>query len=281
MTEIKEIGSLCAIDEKGYIINESAPEKIDNKFREVIRLIKESCLSILPDEIHSIYIRGSVPRGLDIEGLSDVDVIIVTHSNPRNIDLTWVEETEQFIDQKFHFVNGVELGFLPLSDAEESKYCSMIPFILKTYGICVYGENLINKLPNYKPDSPLANEHLIHLSPLIDQAKRELTGNDDIEDIKDCCSWIMRIIVRAGGALVIVQEHSYTRDLFPAYKLFSKHYPEKEQEMRTALWNAINPLSNSEEIVEFLNRFGSWLKVETENWLDVYNPKRELHLPLC
>ncbi|UOR13220.1 nucleotidyltransferase domain-containing protein [Halobacillus amylolyticus] len=280
MTEIKEIGSLCSVDDKGYLINQSDPKKINNKFQEVIQRIKESCLSVLPKEIHSIYIRGSVPRGLDIEGVSDVDIIIVTYSNPQDIDLDWVEETEQFIDQKFPFINGVELGFCPLSEVEESKYCSMIPFILKTYGICVYGENLISKLPDYKPDSSLANEHLIHLTSLIDKAKHDLTGNDDIEDIKDCCSWIMRIIVRAGLALVIVQEQSYTRDLFPAFKLFSKHYPEKEQEMRTALWYAINPLSNSEEILELLDHFGIWMKEEAENWLKVYNPKREIHLPL-
>ncbi|WP_281975325.1 nucleotidyltransferase domain-containing protein [Halobacillus litoralis] len=279
MTEIKEIGSLCALD-KGYIINQSDHKKINNKFLEAIRLINESCLSALSKEIHSIYIRGSVPRGLDIEGVSDVDVVIVTYSSPQELDLDWVEETELFIDRKFSFINGVELGFSPLSEVEETKYCSMIPFILKTYGVCVYGENLISKLPDYKPDSSLANEHLIHLTSLIDKAKHDLTGNDDIEDIEDCCSWIMRIIVRAGLALVIVQEQSYTRDLFPAYELFSKHYPEKEQEMRTALWYAINPLSTSEEILKFLNCFGSWMELETDNWLKVHNPKREMHLPL-
>ncbi|SDL92721.1 nucleotidyltransferase domain-containing protein [Sediminibacillus halophilus] len=280
MTEIKELGSLCPVDDKGYIINQSDPKKVHNKFREVIQLINQSCLSYLPKETHSIYLRGSVARGLDIEGVSDVDVIIVTYSNPQDIDLDWVEETEQFIDQKFHFINGVELGFYPLSEVEESKYCSMIPFILKAYGICVYGKNLISKLPDYKPDSSLANEHLIHLSALIDKAKHELMGNNDMEDIKDCCSWIMRIMVRAGFALVIVQERSYTRDLFPAYKLFSKHYPEKESEMRTALWYAINPLSSSEEVLKLLNQFGSWIKAETEIWLNIYNPRRELHLQL-
>ncbi|MCP3026446.1 nucleotidyltransferase domain-containing protein [Halobacillus sp. A5] len=280
MTEIRKIGSLCSIDDKGYIVNESKPEKINNKFLEVIRLINESCLIALPKEIHSIYIRGSVPRGLDIEGVSDVDVIIVTYSNPQDIDLDWVEETEQFIDQKFRFINGVEFGFSPLIEFEESKYCSMIPFILKTYGVCVYGENLINKLPDYKPDISLANEHLIHLTSLIDTAKQGLSGNNDIEDIKDWCSWVMRIIVRAGGVLVIDKEHSYTRDLYPAFELFSKHYPEKEQEMRTALWYSINPLSSSEETVKFLNHFGNWIEAETEQWLNVYNPTREIHLPL-
>lgn len=280
MTEIKQIGSLCSLDNKGYIINQSDPNKINQKFQEVIRKINESCVSFLPKEIHSIYIRGSLPRGLEIEGVSDVDVIIVTYSDPQNIDLDWVEETEQLIDQKFPFINGVELEFCPLIEVKESQYCSMIPFILKIYGVCVYGENLIDKLPDYKPDSSLANEHLIHLSSLIDKAKYDLKGNDDIEDIKDCCSWIMRIVVRTGLALVIVQEKTYTRDLFPAFKLFSRHYPEKEQEMRTALWYAINPLLNSKEILKFLDNFGGWIKTEAENWLEVYNPTKEMHLPL-
>lgn len=280
MTEIREIGTLCPVNDKGYIINQSDHKKIDDRFQEVIQLINESCLSALPEDVHSIYIRGSVPRGADIEGVSDIDVIVVTYSDPQELELDWVERTERMIDRKFSFINGVDLGFSPLSEVKEFEYCSMIPFILKTYGICVYGENLIKKLPHYKPDCSLANEHLIHLASLIDRAKEDLAGNEDVEDIQDCCSWIMRILVRAGGVLVIAQEQSYTRDLFPAYQLFSKHYPEKEDEMRTALWYAINPLSSAEEIVEFLDRFGDWMKAETESWLDHHNPKREIHLPL-
>lgn len=280
MTEIREIGSFCSIDDRGYIANQSAPEKINKKFLKVIKLINEKCLSALPREVHSIYIRGSVPRGLDIEGVSDIDVIIVTYSNPQYIVLDWVEETEQYIDQKFSFINGVEIGISPLSEFDAAKYCSMIPFLLKTYGICIYGENIISKLPDYKPDISLANEHLIHLKSFIDAAKKGLTDNEDIEEIKGWCSWVMKVIVRSGGVLVIDEEQMYTRDLFPAFKIFCKHYPKKEQEMKKALWYSINPLSSSEEIVKFLNHFGSWIEEETEKWLNAYNPKRKMHLPL-
>ncbi|MCA0970796.1 nucleotidyltransferase [Halobacillus litoralis] len=280
MTEIKEIGSLCTLDDHGYIINESDSGKINARFQEAIQLLTDRCLAALPNDIHSLYLRGSVPKGLDMEGVSDVDFIAVTYKDPEELDLDWVEETEQFIDQKFSFINGVDLGFSPISEVEETEHCSMIPFILKTYGLCVYGENLIPQLPDYKPDVSLANEHLIHFSSLMDYAKGEVTDNDDVEDIKDVCSWIMRIIVRAGGVLVIDQEKAYTRDLFPAYTLFAKHYPEKEQEMKTALWYSINPLSDSGDILEFLNGFGQWMEAETEKWLDVHNPKRAMHLPL-
>lgn len=280
MMQIKEIGSLSLLNEDGFIINQSSYENIKSKYKEVIELIKVSSLSKLSKEIHSMYIRGSIPRGTEIEGVSDVDVIIITYSEPRSLNLDWVEGTVEIINQKFSFINGIELGFHPLHEIELTTHCSMISFILKTYGVCVYGENLISKLPDYKPNSSLANEHLLHLASMIEQAKNDLTGNEDVEDIKDCCSWIMRIMIRAGLALVMVPEQSYTRDLYPSYKLFSKHYPEKEQVMRTALWYAINPLSNPEEVLLFLERFGNWMRNEADNWLDVYNPQKDMHLPL-
>lgn len=88
----------------------------------------------------------------------------------------------------------------------------------------------------------------------------------------------MKILVRAGLALVIVEENLYTRDLYPAYTLFAKYFPEKEHEMRQALQYAIDPTDNPEEIVEFLNKFGSWMIIQAEKWLQTYNPNKVKNL---
>ncbi|PAE39072.1 hypothetical protein [Bacillus sp. 7884-1] len=82
----------------------------------------------------------------------------------------------------------------------------------------------------------------------------------------------MKIIVRAGIALVIVEENLYTRDLFLAYKIFAKHYPEKELEMKKALLYAIEPITNVEELLYFLNEFGEWIIKESDKWLQIHNP---------
>ncbi|QKY71336.1 hypothetical protein [Lentibacillus sp. CBA3610] len=71
MTEIREIGSLCSLDDKGYIINESDSEKINHKFQLAIQRTKESCLYVLPREIHSIYIRGSLYMGFSLEQIKE------------------------------------------------------------------------------------------------------------------------------------------------------------------------------------------------------------------
>jgi len=90
----------------------------------------------------------------------------------------------------------------------------------------------------------------------------------------------MKIIVRAGLALVITKENIYTRDLYPAYKVFSKYFPEKENDMRKALEYAIIPIIDTNLLLSFLNEFGTWMVSEADKWLQFYNPNRELNMKL-
>ncbi|MFD2043048.1 nucleotidyltransferase [Ornithinibacillus salinisoli] len=274
MAQIKEIGRFCPTDTKGYIINDSRLSNIKPDFYKVIEKVIEKYQTHLREDLHSIYIRGSIPRGLGIDSVSDLDTIAITNKDTNDIDLKWVDKAEQELNKKYSCVNGVELSFYYHEDILETNIFSIIPFMIKTHSVCVYGEDLSVHLPNYKADKTLGNEHLVNLKKQIQQAKDDLVGNDDLEDILDCCGWIMKIIVRAGLALVIEEENKYTRDLFPAYRIFAEHYPEKDSEMKQALKYAINPVENPNEIVDFLNEMGNWMIIESEKWLQVHNPKK-------
>jgi hypothetical protein len=274
LTLIKDIGRYCPTDENGYIINDSSVKKIKPNFYEVIEEVIENYRAYLGADLHSVYIRGSVPRGLGIDSVSDLDTIAITNKNTNDIDLKWVEKAERGLNEKFNCVNGVEFSLYHIEEILETTTFSIIPFMIKTHSVCVYGEDFKVYLPNYKADITVGNEHLVNLKSQIEQAKEDLDGNDDIEDILDCCGWIMKIIVRAGLALVIEKENKYTRDLFPAYKIFSEYYPEKESDMKQALKYAINPVENPNEIIDFLDEMGNWMINESEKWLQVHNPKK-------
>ncbi|MGG3915483.1 nucleotidyltransferase [Rossellomorea vietnamensis] len=278
MTEIKEIGRFCPMDANGYLINDSRVEKIGPVFLKVVEEVIEWYQTHLKEDLHSIYIRGSVPRGLGIEGVSDLDTISLTNRRIKDLDLNWVEKAEQGVNKRFPCINGVEFSFYDKEDILNTEAFSIIPFMIKTHSVCVYGEDVEGHLPDYKADISLGNEHLVNVAKQIELAKEDLNGNDDREDIADCCGWIMKIIVRAGLALVIDKEKTYTRDLYPAYKLFSKHYPEKESEMKQAVEYAINPVDDPNEILDFLDRMGKWMIQESERWLEVHNPTKARNL---
>lgn len=78
MTTIREIGSLCVTDRDGYIINHSDWNKINPIFLPVIYDVVNTYSTHLQDDLHSVYIRGSIPKGIGIEGVADLDTIAVT-----------------------------------------------------------------------------------------------------------------------------------------------------------------------------------------------------------
>lgn len=280
MTQIKEIGYFCRTDKKGYIMNDSKLKHIDQKYLKVVEETVELYRSHLKEDLHSVYIRGSLPRGLGIENVSDLDTIAVTNKNLNNINLKWVDKAEQHLSEKYSCLNGVEFNFHYAEKILNTSHFSIIPFMIKTHSVCIYGDDLSVYLPKYKADKTLGNEHLIHLKGQIELAKQDLVGNDDEADILDCCEWIMKIIVRAGLALVIEQENKYTRDLFPACNIFSAYYPEKKSDMEQAVKYAIAPVKDPNEILSFLNKMGGWMIKEANKWLDVYNPRRESNMKI-
>lgn len=278
MRSIKNIGRFCKNEHNGNIMNEASLNKIDTTFLALIEKVVKTYSQHLGPDIHSVYIRGSIPRGLGIPGVSDLDTLCVTNKELKEIDLDWSKKAEREINEDFVDVNGVEMSFFHLDNICNTTRFSIIPFMIKTHSICVYGEDLRDQLPSFKADESLANEHIINLKSNIDQAKEDLKGNEDKEDILDCCVWIMKIIIRAGLALVMEEEKQYTRDLYPAYEAFSRYYPEKKEKMLQALEYAINPIENIDELISYLDVMGEWMIETSEEWLLLHNPHKERNM---
>ncbi|EJS75789.1 nucleotidyltransferase [Bacillus cereus] len=269
MPNIKKIGLFCLTDDEGYIINDAHIDKIQPTFMEVIQKIKNTCGEMLQEDLHSVYIRGSIPRGIGIEGIADIDLIILVRKDPKLIDLSWRKKLEVQSLQQFNCISGVELSFYSESEVINSNRFSFIGFMIQTHGVCILGEDVKLSLPKYKVSQELAYEHLIQLRKQIEQARKELIHNKGVDDIADCCRWIMKIIIRAGLALTIDREGLYSRDLYPAYELFSKHFPKQEKNMRKALQYVIEPINDINELILFLDTFGEWLIERAERNFDV------------
>ncbi|MGP4077092.1 nucleotidyltransferase domain-containing protein [Halobacillus sp. K22] len=280
MTEIRNIGFTSRTNLQGMLINEARMDKINPSYIPALEEIVESLQSSFSKDIHSIYLRGSLPRGLAMEGISDIDLLVITQDAEDKEVHDQMKQIARETEVRYSFINGAEMGVIPLQEVYPIRRFSILPFMIKTYSVCLYGENIQPMLPEFKPDEKLANEHVFPLKSQIAQAQEDLTGNDDQEDIKDCCVWIMKIIIRCGFAFVMTKERTYTRDLYPAYHLFAKYYPSQEPWMRQALEYAIAPSTDTEKLQSFLNNFGSWMLHEAEEWLNYHNPTRLEHLPL-
>jgi len=268
MNQILEIGSVLHTNKDGFLIPQANKSKIKGKWKEAVDFLVNEYLENLGEKnIHSVWIRGSVAKGEAIDNISDIDSFCLV--NTTDIDISFLQKSEHKIKQKFPFVTKIETEFIPIQKLFEDEDYFWWRFALKTQSVCVYGEDIASQIPSFKPDKKLAKKIQEHLEKRIMQAKEKIEKNSGNEtQIKTVCSWIMKRIVRQGFILVMVEECVFTRDLYPCYKTFSKHYPEKEEEMKTALELAIYPVSDIKRIFLVLDNLGKWLIYESKGKID-------------
>lgn len=264
MGKILRMGRLLKTNKSGFIVSESNVGKIASPWREAVEEIKNSYLKNLGDIVHSIYVRGTVSRGDAIKGISDIDTFAVVLKKLEEVDRTWVKESRKELEKKHSFSTRIEIQLLPYEELFNEEKFFNDRFTIKTQSACVYGEDLALKISPFKADIETASHFFRNLKIVIEKTKKGVKDNLDKEDIKEKCRWVMKRIIRAGFVLVMDKEQVFTRDLYPSYKLFSKHHPKQEPKMKIALDMAINPTDYSDKTISFLDDFGVWIENQVE-----------------
>lgn len=94
MVKILPIGHLIGIDQNGYLINDCDASRISSPWLGLVEAWKAGCLDLWGDRLHSLYLRGSVPRGMAMPKLSDLDgVVILQDSSPASSPTVTATET--------------------------------------------------------------------------------------------------------------------------------------------------------------------------------------------
>jgi hypothetical protein len=248
--EIREIGKFHKLDSEGYILNSAIYPIVQKEYEGPIRLAIEGLLEKYSKNIHSIYLRGSIAKGIAVHGVSDIDFILLVQSAFTEEDNLFLYKIlDKQIGESFSFVNGMEFQGLP----EATLIRTSIQFMFRTQCVCIYGEDIIPDLPKFKID----RNAIAHSRSL----------KKDIQDTLDgyhSCGWIMKRIVRVGLEICMIEEQVYTRDLYPCYQVFSKHYPDWAGKMRKALELAIQPSKVMQEVKSILTSLGYFLVREVE-----------------
>lgn len=252
--KILPIGTVLGVDDDGYLISQSGPERIVAPWDGPVTAIREAYTARLGDKLQSLYIRGSVGRGNAIEGVSDIDGLAVVYGDPREIDWSWTKQFDAETADRYPFLTGVDISTQSYEGILGGGK-KIAAFLIKTNSACIHGEDLAPKLPKVKPgrDAVIACWDLERkVSPDYMVDKTEVTTAQKAR-------WSAKQILRAGFELVMEDEQAYTRDLYPSYELFSKHFPDREPVMRRALEMALWPTNDEQTFQQLLTDIGPWL----------------------
>lgn len=280
MFEVKKYGSPWNMNKEGYFIPDAHINKVITPYREVVDDLVKAYLENAKEEIHSIYIRGTVARGNAVYGVSDLDSYAITYREVPAEKGQWVSVEEKSIAEKHPFITGVQIGLLPKFLFESNGAARYMRFVLKTQSACAYGQDLIPQMESFGLNKYVLNFDISYIETAIHKVLEAIHVNDSSDNVSLECHHLMKKIVRTGLSLVASEENVYSRDLGYCYEYFSKVFPNKSLEMKKAVEWTIHPTNNKNELEFYLHTFGSWLIERANEWLDIHNPSREFEMSL-
>lgn len=250
--KIKPIGRFFPQDENGFILNDTSFESISTAWRPVIEKIKNSYLEHFDKQVHSIYIRGSIPRGMQVDGFSDVDVFALLYDYEERWKMAdWQPELQLELQKEYSFVTEVEI-MLSQYFKDFYKKNPRLAMTIKTQSLCIYGKDISASLPSFFPNK----EMVLNLTWLSEDVEHFLQ-KEKITEVD--CQEITKVMIRSGFELVMEKEEKFTTDLYLCYQVFSKYYPKKEEEMREILYYYLNPTTDFAYLSKKIEVLGKWI----------------------
>jgi hypothetical protein len=258
MIQPRRIGRFLVADQSGYVQPDVDINFVDNTWKPLVEFVTNSLMK--RQGVRSVYIRGSIPRGLAIKNISDADFIYFSEVNFDSAD----SNLEEVAKVAFPFVHEFKLFRLSRAEFDKVHHPQRRPYfhmLLKTQSLFLAGDDVTKNIEPFKigPDMvshtfALANEFskmpfFLSRIPIGLEEGRKKAIEQSVH------RWISKRIVRSGLEVTMNRSDRFTRDLYLCYEQFSNFYPQRSRQMYQVLVNCLNGQDNPvqyRELVSFL-----------------------------
>jgi predicted nucleotidyltransferase len=197
-------------------------------------------------------LRGSVARGNSVDDFSDIDIFALIYDWEERWKMAeWQPDLQKELQTEFPFVREVEIMMTPYFE-DFSQKNPRLAMIVKTQSLGIFGNDLSKTIPPFLPNEKM----ILHLTWLEEDVndflQKEKTTTRD-------CQEVTKILIRSGFELVMEKEKKFTTDLYFCYHIFSKYFPEKEDEMREMLHLYLNPMEEELYLKKLVSNLGNWM----------------------
>ncbi|MUG68012.1 nucleotidyltransferase domain-containing protein [Paenibacillus campinasensis] len=251
------------LDPSGCIISDVSINKIDSKYQHCIEEAVERLKSVFQEQLHSVYVYGSVARGEAVEVQSDLDLIAMFYGKQDSMKLAELKQLSGDLSEPYRYLVrdvGIAAAFYDYTMDPSNYYENAF---LRELCVCVYGEDIGRHFGPYK----LTSEIAISFNGDIGQSlARTLTRIEtaSVEELQSITQGFARKLIRTYYSMVMARSQIWTTRLLEQCEVFLQHFPDKEPIIRTLLSWIDEPPASREAVVELFKNEGEWARVNFE-----------------
>src|SRR5215204_6103596 len=168
----------CGLDRAGFIRSEVALDLVAPPYLSVVEHLREACRAALGDELHSLYLCGSLVKGTAQPGESDLDALAVLHVAPEGRHEAIEREVSRAIEERHRFLSGASIGLYHRDVIVSRAQRYDIGFFVKCLCARIDGEDIARHLPRYRPSLALARGTNGNIRRLVDDRRARVAATE-------------------------------------------------------------------------------------------------------
>lgn len=242
------------LNEKGYIVNSTSPDKIQGVFTPLVAGIVDLVKQGLGEQVHSIYAYGSIPEGRAVPGKSDADFIVILHQEIAEASEI-LEEISANLRERFgEIVVKVDLPGTTVQEVLDPKNLEGWGAYLKILALPIYGEDIRKQFPEFQPTLGMAREFNGSLPKNIQKTIEVLQGDVPAMEKQMQIRTVAGQIIRAFFMILAPRIAFWSTVLKEQTEKVVEHFPE-HREAFLYVAEARKEGKNSQEFADFLEKF--------------------------
>ncbi len=251
-----------SLDKDGCVINSSAPDKVDEIYKSLIKEVTQGISSKFGQKLHSLMVRGSISSGRAKPNISDADFVIAIKDMPSAADLLWLQGKSLLLMNKYPVVSLIDFTCNDIQSMLQSPQLFFLRINLKVNSFCLCGDNPIPLLPEVRPGNDLsvqilhhATNEILNLSSKLKKSSGELMYQGTHKPVSFWCIWIMRVLLRSSIAFVMRSKPIYSNDVSTCSYEFMKMFPQYSTYIEKAFtWERL-PTNSLDDLNIYLEEF--------------------------
>jgi uncharacterized protein len=213
----------------------------------------------LRDNLHSIYIYGSVARKTAHDGQSNIDVVIVTHRSVGENRTTLINTLRWRFQKSYPFINGVDIQSPVLKEVATLDSLFSWGFLLRHCAVCVYGDNLGDCFGDFEPSWEIAKYWNMDIADWASYYREKIVKVTTQPEQIAIQIAIAKKLLRASYSLIMHRDKHWYDDPSECGMQFLRYHPEKQLEIDRLSILLSGRVIPKRSVLGLLDGFSGWL----------------------
>ena len=245
-------------------------DKIHPRWQPLLAGLIESACSYWGEALLAVYLLGSIGRGQEQIGSSDLDLELVIDHKATDAEKAWAEALSEQTLAEWPDLLKIDLDLLHVDlllapDSQRQR------FIFSSDGLKLWGQELLPETEPWVPGPELAfllNSHYVWAR---DEILRCLTSPTPEEQanprhVAECLHWISKQALRLGLGLAMYKQPVYTRRVAEMPKLAGELVPGIRELLEQVYAMYRQPANETDRALAFMQSLEPLYQLADQRW---------------